>query len=178
MADLESELQEGITKILNSYGELIVDNIKQQISNAGKIATGNLINSIGFQIVVNEQQVSLEILAADYFQWVDQGRRPGGKQPPIQPLIQWISVKGLTPPQRRSRTGRFTKGTTVQRQTSLACAIAKSIQRNGIKGVNLFRQLESIEQKMTNEIGIVVENTLLRTMFEDLQQEFNGIKIT
>ena len=62
----------------------------------------------------------MTLIALDYFQWVDTGRR-AGIMPPPQDLIPWIKKNGITPSQGMSIN-------------QLAFVIANAIKRDGIIG--------------------------------------------
>ena len=53
----------------------------------------SLVNSIEWQYKDN----FFILLANDYFQWVDSGRRPRARMVPIEALISWIKKKGIQP---------------------------------------------------------------------------------
>lgn len=108
---------------LTKYAEKLVENIKQQLITKGKNATGNLIDSVKFKIKTEEEEISLQISAADYLKYVEDGRRPGAKQPPLAPIIKWIEVKKLPVPKNK-------KG--IPKTESTAFVIAKSISVKGI----------------------------------------------
>ncbi len=70
----------------------------------------------------------VEIKTTKYAQFLDAGRKPGGKKVPISVLIAW--VKRYRVGGRNSRSGKFKKNVSVN---SVAYAIQNAIHRNGIK---------------------------------------------
>lgn len=79
-------------------------------SLARKSATGNLVNSI--KVSFNNRN-AVVIRGADYADDVFYGRRPG-KLPPVDAIRRWARTRGI--------------------DEKYVWAIAKSIQRKGIKG--------------------------------------------
>ncbi len=84
-----------------------------------KVASGALINSINYRLQDTANGINVILLANDYLQWVDKGREKGS-YPPIQPLLKWVSIKGMP------------KGA--------AYAIQKNIYRFGIKPTNVIKK--------------------------------------
>jgi len=84
-------------------------------------------------ITENDDGVSLGILMPRYAEFVDKGRRPGAKMPPLQPIKNWAKEKGL--PQFRDKKGRYISN------NSRAFLIARSIARDGIKPRPFFHFL-------------------------------------
>lgn len=80
---------------LNSYGEFIVEQMKSKLLQAGKDATGKLINSIRYQISFQGGFPVISFSMADYGIFVEEGRKAGGKQPPISAITPWLSIKGI-----------------------------------------------------------------------------------
>lgn len=97
-----------------------------QVDRSHKLlAKGGFVQSIavepsydGFNIKVGEQA-----------QYMDSGRKPGGKKVPLDALIKWI--KRYRVGQRDKKTGKFSKRKTSI--NSLAFAIQMAIYKRGIK---------------------------------------------
>ena len=90
-----------------------------------KVASGKLRDSISVKVVkVNEGESIIQVLTAEYAQWVQSGRLPGKKGIPVDALEKWIKERGLT--------GRDKKGRYIKRR-SFAFAIQSNIKKFGIK---------------------------------------------
>lgn len=121
-------------QVLQNLGDKLVANLKSVLQRKGKIASGNLLNSIVPQVIVQEDKNRLEILMMDYAQYVDQGRRPGGKLVPLNSIQEWCRVKGI--PQ------------------SAAWGIVVNIQKFGIPATNFVREgLALSQQEIQNILG-------------------------
>ena len=132
----------------------------QGISN--KVASGNLKNSVTVNVVhkSNNNNV-LQIMMADYAEYVQQGRRPGKGNVPIKSLLDWIKERKL---KGRDKKGKFISN------LSFAFAIQKNINRYGIRPSNFIDI--SIEKLMADEriVTLIGEATV-----EDLINAIEGI---
>lgn len=153
---------------LEGLGQMFVSMMKKRIQqkiypyghpargNGNKVASGKLLNSLTSKLVPgkNGQPGYLEVTYANYFEYVNLGRRPGVSRVPIQSLLDWIKIKGIVPRQTKnpnqSQRGRFAKRGK-NWQLSLAFAIQKNILKYGIRPTNLYdKSLESLDEIFTN----------------------------
>lgn len=104
-------------KYLFKYGSEVVNEMKTRLRTLNKIATGKLINSLGFKIKEGADEVEFDFVSVNYSKYVDKGRRPG-KRPPLRKIQEWCRVKGI--PKRA------------------AYPIAKKIGERGIKITNFY----------------------------------------
>lgn len=111
------------------------------------VATGNLKASLTFKNRTRYNQPSI-IFTTDktktqqYADVVEFGRRAGARMPPIQPIKDWIKVKGIRP---RNKNGGFIKATESE-VDKMAWNIARSIAKRGIKPLYYFT--DAIEQTL------------------------------
>jgi hypothetical protein len=95
-----------------------------------KVASGKLRDSISVVTKkVNKDETIIQVLSAEYAQWVQSGRLPGKKGVPVDALEKWIKDRGLT---GRDKKGRFIK------RRSFAFAIQKNIKKFGIRPSNFL----------------------------------------
>lgn len=85
-----------------------------------KIASGDLIRSLDTRVLKTGFGTSytLKILAEEYLKYVESGRKPNSKAPPIEPIKKWTREKGIP--------------------EGLAYPIAKSIGIKGIKPLDVI----------------------------------------
>ncbi len=102
---------------LNKRGNTFIVRIKQELKSAGKSATGSLISNTRGTTKVSGSRIIFEATAPEHYVFVDKGRRPGAKQPPVKPIQEWIKRKGLD---------------------LNAFAVARSIAKKGIKATNIY----------------------------------------
>jgi hypothetical protein len=106
---------------------------------SNKIATGNLYKSIKGKITQTPEGPMAEIEYADYFKYVNEGRRPEKKKIPINALLEWIKIRGV---RFRNERGQFRRGTT----ENMAFAIQRNIFKYGIKPANIYdKGLDGVE---------------------------------
>lgn len=79
---------------LDQIGLDLVNAYKDAITNVNAVSSGRLRDSIGYEIVFNDDYPNIIITAEDYWEFSNYGRKPG-EEPPIDNLQQWISNKGL-----------------------------------------------------------------------------------
>lgn len=91
---------------------------------SNKVASSNLARSVQVRTVKKNDMTVLQVLMADYAQYVQAGRRPGKGFVPIKPLIQWIKDRNL---KGRNKKGRFITN------ESFAFGIATNIKKFGIR---------------------------------------------
>jgi hypothetical protein len=114
-----------------------------------KVASGSLINSINYRLQDTANGINVILLANDYLQYVDRGRKPG-TYPPIQAIQRWVTIKGLP--------------------KEAAWAIRQNIFKFGIKPTNVIRKTQNImditrnanrkyEQRMVDNIVKVIEKS-------------------
>jgi hypothetical protein len=110
----------------------------------------------------------LRIVALDYLQWLDTGRRPGAKKIPISALLQFIKNRGIG--QVRGKGGRFGKRTISA--NSLAWAIQISIFKHGIKGRHILDPAWALGQEV---MGQLLDESALDIISRDLDQQFKYV---
>lgn len=155
-----------LVELFDEIGEDLVKEIKRNLIKEDKKATGRLVRSIDYRLIVSEsqrlvRQLRIEILGEDYLKYVDEGRRPGAKMPPPSKLDKWIVVRRLAP---RNKEGKFIS------RKALQFLIARSIAKNGIKPTNVLdKSIKSIlskyKQKL-NESAVEQFNELITKFFE------------
>lgn len=104
-------------------------------------ASGNLIDSLevkwvdDFSSDPNAPEPLLVAEMDEYYYFVDQGRKPSLKYPPLASIERWTKIKPL--PRFRDKRGRFITNKT---RTFLA---ARSIKEKGYKGINFLTKAEN-----------------------------------
>ena len=126
-----------------------------------KVASGTLARSVEVQTKTNNGITELQVLMAEYGQWVQSGRVPGKGYVPVGSLIKWIKQRGL---KGRDKKGKF------MTEKSFAFAIQKNIRKFGIRPAN-FLDI-SMEKIMADER---ITNLLGEAAYEDLINAITGI---
>lgn len=118
-----------------------VNEVRNQILNAGAVASFSLLRSITKQFE-DRGKIATWLVGSDlaYAPFVEAGRKPGSKPPPVGPILQWMAIKGIT----------GDRGT--------AFAIARSIGEKGVVGKFPFRraldaQVPEIEKVFDHQLS-------------------------
>ena len=112
---------------LNKLGEESKKFLIDVLQRNGKIASGDLIKSIDYKVIEDANGILLKIIANETFNFVDEGRRPGARMPPITPIENWMKRKGIGFKKMSSKSAAF--------------LVARSISQKGIKPLRLKKQL-------------------------------------
>lgn len=84
----------------------------------------------------------------NYADVIEFGRRKGARQPPVEPILKWMKIKGI---RLRDKDGGFIKSTEEKRK-QVAWAISRSIGENGIEGINYYGDaLKTVLEKRGEE---------------------------
>lgn len=126
-----------------------------------KVASGKLKNSIKVQVNESQEQTTIQVIAEDYFQWVQSGRLPGKKGVPIESIEQWIRERKL---KGRDKKGKFIKN------RNFAFAIQKNIKKFGIRPSNFLDVAVDKIQDDQRILDIIGNST-----FEELLNTIEGI---
>lgn len=131
-----TNFNDAVAKAMGIIGERVTDTMQNTLISKGKDATGQLVAGIQHTETFDKQdnEFSTTIKIPGYGQYVNTGRRPGAKMPPIQPILEWVRARRITTP-------KYT-------QPQLAWAIAKSISIKGIRPTPFIEN--SIETVLTN----------------------------
>jgi len=141
---MEAEIKfDNLDKTIGEFTQAVVQEYKRNLRMDGKVASGNLINSIK---VYDDNSISLP----DYWVYVEYGRKKGKFPPPLA-IQKWVKEKRL----------KFPGATFL---------ISRAIARRGIKpGHQLEHAIEDVyntfEEKLNNsineDINIMLDNIKL-----------------
>lgn len=149
-------------KVLNDFGKYLVEEYKDALILNNVNASDNLYNSVRYILETNDKSISVSLNLADYYIYVENGRR-AGKMPPIDKIERWIEVKPVLP--TPSNNGRIP---TVRQ---LAYLISRKIGLEGIKPKPL------LQQSITN-VWDVFEEYISEAITKDVENNINEIIIT
>ena len=138
-----------IEEALLRLGDELKATMTQELKRNGSYYTGDLAKSISYKVVQQDFTYDLVRTMLKYGDYVDQGIGRGpGKQPPVQPLIEWIKFKRIPTP----------TGMSVE---SFAFLIARKIGREGTDprprpfiAPSINYVLENVGKKLLSEAGI------------------------
>lgn len=146
--------EEALQKLGTLFVKMMKKKIKEKIYPYGnpesgrgdKYASGNLYNTLTATVMPNGNDFELVITYADYFKYVNQGRRPLVKKVPLTALLGWIKIRGI----RGVKRGKG-RGAGRISNLSLAFAIRENIYKYGIRPANIYdKGLDSLEDIFEN----------------------------
>ncbi len=156
-----------LADLVLGVAQRLVDALKDDMTEKKVVATKNLRSSVGVgDFQENANGVTVPIMMADYYLWVDKGRgrtRQGNNGGKFlwQSIEEWITAKGI--PVRKSKE-QSTQSVLEARQ-SFAKAIARkihskgTIERFGYKGANFIddvltpANIDAIAQHLGDALG-------------------------
>lgn len=146
-------------EVLEEYAKELVRLYKQRLTDDGKVASGNLVNSMNFIVETGQNFISVSLSLAEYWKYVEYGRA-AGKFPPLDNILNWIRVKPIIPDERNGR---------VPDENQLAFLIARKIANDGIEAGNqleetqedinerwLKRIEDAVTEDITNELDVIL----------------------
>jgi hypothetical protein len=143
-----------------------------QRGQGDKIASGRLYDSIQGSVEIDADGNPVAVLSyADYFKYVNKGRKKEVKKVPIPSLLEWIKIRGI---RGRNKKGKFIPN------LSLAFAIQTNIFKYGIRKTNIYTKgVEDLEEIFSNFPNNLPENLrdegaeLFRSIAEDINNYFD-----
>lgn len=158
-----------VKESLELFGKRVQQQSRSNLTRLDKKVSGNLYDSVKFDLDVHKNSFRLSFLMEDYGQFVDKGvkgsvssaKAPNSpfsyksKMPPTRVFDKWIVSRGFAP----RNNGKFTS------RESLKFAIATNVFKFGIKTTNFFsRPFENEFKKLPTEVveayGLELENFL------------------
>lgn len=134
---------ENLLQVLQEYGEAIRNEYQDNLIRSERIASGELLNSVEFEVVQNGNSFKVNLLLAGYWKYLEEGTKP--HKPPISALLKWIEVKPILP--RPLDNGRLP--TPLQ----LAFAIRHKIGEEGTEGTqDLQKAAQTIDEQWREKI--------------------------
>lgn len=160
-------MQDSPRKILENYKQIIIDALADSLEKNDRIAQGLLVQTISINIRSFATNMVMEISMADYWKYVDGGRRKGSKMPPINAMLKHIANRGINY-KGIQNSYRNKKGQLVKRKKplakekalrTLAYLIGRSISKKGIKPTNFVDEafdnniLDNMSRDLSTALG-------------------------
>ena len=170
-------MQDSPRKILENYKQIIIDALADSLEKNDRIAQGLLVQSISINIRSFATNMVMEISMADYWKYVDGGRRKGSKMPPINAMLKHIANRGINY-KGIQNSYRNKKGQLVKRKKplakekalrTLAYLIGRSISKKGIKPTNFVD--EAFDNNILDNMSRDLSTALGREILIDFNSE-------
>jgi hypothetical protein len=126
-----------LKEALETYGQVLEDEYREQIADAGAFASGQFFDSIRHMLIIEDRTYELVLSLEDYWKYIEEGRGPG-KFPPLDKIEEWIRIKPISPyPDAKGR---------VPSNKQLAFLIGRKIAEEGTEGKHLLdKAMESTQ---------------------------------
>lgn len=149
---------ENLTSVLNDFGKFLVEEYKDKLILEDVNASDNLYNSVTYMVERNDKTFEVKLSLADYWVFVEKGRRAGGKFPPVSAIERWIEVKPVLP--RPMSNGKLPTN------KQLAYLIGRKIAIEGISPKPLL-------QRSVDDVWNNMREFISEALAKDLQKEIN-----
>jgi hypothetical protein len=141
---------------LNIVGAFMANILIAEIVAKGKVASGNLRDSVEYQITRTENSYQVDLLADRYINNVSDGRKKGypsgGDGSFLKALIEWVKIKSIESDDKKAKAA--------------AWAIRESIFQKGIPATNIIEfAIEQIDRQIDEMVTAALD--------KDIKNHFN-----
>jgi hypothetical protein len=141
---------------LNIVGAFMANILIAEIVAKGKVASGNLRDSVEYQITRTENSYQVDLLADRYINNVSDGRKKGypngGDGSFLKALIEWVKIKSIESDDKKAKAA--------------AWAIREAIFKRGIPATNIIEfAIEQIDRQIDEMVTAAID--------KDIKNHFN-----
>ena len=115
---------DNLMAVLEEYAQEVRNLYQDNLIRNDRIATGDLLNSIDYQVQFNGVAYEVQLKLEDYWKYVEEDTKP--HWPPVNKILEWISAKPIIP--KADDRGR------IPTPKQLAYLIGRKISRVGTEG--------------------------------------------
>ena len=149
-----------LEEVLERYGNEVAEGYKENLQSKDINASGDLAQSVQYRIERNGSAYEVSLQLADYWKWIEKGRRPG-KMPPLGAIEKWIKVKPVIP---KPYNGKLPT------EKQLAFLIGRKIALEGTEARHPLR--DTLEDK-NQEFLLQIEKAFM----EDLEAQVDEVLV-
>ena len=142
------------SEVLERYGREFIELYKLNLANSGRTASGGLVDSLRYNVVLDNTTFAVDITLRGYWKYIEDGTRP--HWPPVSAIRQWIDIKPVIP--RPFDNGKLPS------PDQLAFLIARKISNEGTRGINDF-------ERANNELFEQMQMSIAEAVTEDLERQ-------
>jgi hypothetical protein len=172
--------QKEVQKTFQEFGDYVIAKAKSNLKSSGKNASGKLIESLEYDLKVNENSVEFDFYAEDYWKFVDKGvkgkfssaKAPNspyqfgsgtGKKGGLRSAIdKWVIRKGLN--NVRDKQGRFIN------RKQMVSMISSAIYNRGLSATQFFsKPFEEGFKQLPDEILEAYGKDLDKFLIKELE---------
>ena len=140
-----------VMEVLEQYAQEVRNRYQDRLIQDDRIASGDLLNSVEYQVVRNGMTYEVQLRLEDYWKYVEYGTKP--HFPPMDKILEWIRVKPVLP--RPNENGDLPT------PQQLAFLIARSISEHGTEGTeDLEETLLDINQRYKDKLVIALHQDM------------------
>lgn len=115
---------DNLMAVLQEYAQAVRNLYQDNLIRNDRIATGDLLNSIEYQVQFNGVAYEVQLKLEEYWKYVEEDTKP--HWPPVNKILEWISAKPVIPkPDDRGK---------IPTPKQLAYLIGRKISRVGTEG--------------------------------------------
>jgi len=161
----EKFIPKTLEEVLNVQADIWQKTLVQSLEDKDKVSSGNLAQSINVEVTEEKTKFVFTLRMDDYWKYVDEGRKKGGKQPPQEAMLEFIALRGIQPKAPKTIKPRKKAISQDKLRKSLAFAMAKSIKDNGITASNFYTdEIEGLTKGLVKEVS--------KSLAKDIKIEF------
>lgn len=142
--------------VLNQYGTELEILYREKAPKASH----RLANFAKYQININGSNIEVGLNLEEYYKYVENGRKPNSKFPPLDKIRNWIKIKPVIP--YADSNGR------IPTESQLTYLIARKIAIEGIEPKPIFKQ--SVEE-VNNKYFELIKSAIV----QDIKNEYSVI---
>lgn len=124
-----------LKEVLERYAIALRNEYKQNLKNNDRVASGNLLNTVEYEVKDKNGTYTVSLKLQDYWKWIESGRPPttgGGNGDLRAAILKWIEVKPVLP--RPDKNGKLPTN------PQLAYLISRKIHMEGYEGTHDLRK--------------------------------------
>ena len=150
---------ETLRQTLEEYGQEVRNLYQDKLITHDRIASGELLNSVEFQVEGDGQRWEVSLSVAEYWKYVENDTRP--HWPPVNKILEWIRAKPVLP--RPDKNGKLPTPEGLAFLIGRAMAGLSPNQKNlknpngGTKGTHdLEESIEEINERYRDKIALAI----------------------
>lgn len=142
---------------IDEFGAYMINVYKSKLNSEGW-TNGELYKGAKYTVNINGDTFSVTLNLAEYWKYIENGRKAGSKMPPISSIQGWIKAKKIIPSPMKLKSGK----TIVPTVQQLAFLIARKIGRDGIPAKPYLKMsVEDAKAKYIKKIGEAIKQDII-----------------
>lgn len=153
-----------LERVLEEYAVAARNTLQDKYINKDHIASGELLNTLEYQIDKGTTSISVSLKLQDYWKYLEEGTKP--HWPPVSKMLEYVKVKPVLP--SKTYNGKLPT------EEQLAYLIGRKIAREGTEGTHALKEtLAEVNAKYESLIGEAIYKDLDNAVMAILL-EFRG----